>query len=62
MEAKSLTIYAQVQKSGVSSVFSLSGVNLSCFPRGSWSVHLAKGIKLRLKWDYLLFEIMENTG
>lgn len=39
-EEKSLTIYAQVQKSGVSSILSLSRVDLSCFLRDSWPVHL----------------------
>lgn len=61
MEAKSLTIYAQVQKSGVSSLFSLSGVGL--FPRGipGQSI-LQKALNFSVRRDYLLFEIMENTG
>ena len=38
MEAKSLTIYAQVQKSGVSSILSLSGTYLSCFAWTPWPI------------------------
>lgn len=40
-EAKNLTIYAQVQKSGVSSMFSFSGVDLPRFLRNSWLICLA---------------------
>lgn len=87
-EAKSLTIYAQVQKSGVSSILSLSGEDLSCFSGipSRWILHidihgspwvleqrklgklksrmraLQKGIKLNVRWDYLLSEIMKTLG
>lgn len=62
MEAKSLTIYAQVQKSGVSSIFSFVG----------WACPVSRGIpgqstlqnalNFSARWDYLLLEIVEITG